>query len=1369
MEMTKDCFCKSKCNGSAVVPKTQNPTIPSPAFKNTFRLKLLLLLLFIINFALFNTGLAATFYVDPLNGNDLAAGSAANPWRTIQKAKSTVNAGDVVNLLPGNYGSVTFGQSGDRYGTSWQAPITYQCSPESAPYSARFTYILFSGPRSFYITVAGLDVENTGANDACIKTLSASNVKIIDCKAHGQSGGRGPSYANIFVKSSSSVWVQDCEVYYGGAWSFAVQLEESDTVSVKGCHVHDIVGSAIRTGGGQNYIIENNIVHDQRVEWNSSVHGSGIAIHSHNTTIRGNIVYNFGNTRPIRFYQSWAGPNGFRNMLVENNLVYKTPDFTGVQWWVEFIDVGENCVFRNNTFLDTVIMVFAQYADGSGLSIHNNVITGGLELDDYNASASGPGRTKWDRVSEGNNIFGGLAAKGCGYVCGYNKFSDTSNSIVGANFNVGGFFASGPAHYPYGNVWPYELKEGSLAIDFGDKDFAPLIDLLGCARDELPDAGCYEYGGTSGPPSDIPPTADAGSDQVITDADNNGYERINLDGSGSDDEDGSIVSYVWTENGQPLAAGVNPTVTLTIGQHVITLTVTDNDQLQGSATVTVTVEPGDGAAPSVISVTPSANMVTILFDEPLDPQSAQDIGNYGIYDDITITAASLSIDGTAVVLTTSDHIRENAYTLMAKDICDLAGNKITDLVVNYIYSPGLVGYWQFDEGQGLATEDYSGSLNNGVLVNGPLWTEYGQLSFDGIDDFVSCGNKTSLNLTGSLTIAASINPITFGQSGWGRIVDKGTASAGYSFFVEQAANSIAYVIYGGLLMRSNPDVIELNTWQHVAVVYDQASANVTFYVNGQQAGVTDYQTAAAACPDCPLVIGIRNYDSNRAFDGLIDNVRVYNRALDPNEIIELFYEDQQFGLYPIGDKEVDEGAKLNFTVTTSNPDIVVSISGHNLPSQPTFAQNVFDWTPGYDDAGTYEVTFTAVQGRIEDFETIAITVNNVNRSPVIEPIGDKVIQANTRLTFTVSASDPDGDSITGSVDNLPAGAAFADNTFDWTPTGEQTGTYTVTFTVTDGDLQDAETITITVESPPVPVEEIIIDNGQQQTSFTGAWLLSGGVDPYGADSVWSRNGATYTWTFLPPASGWYDLSMWWTPYPARCPEIPVRIAHREGTATFYINQQENGNLWNTLGRFFFESGSSYNVTITAGPGENTTCADAVKFKLLDDTPSLVINGTSGFTYIDDAFRNTNQPYYASGASVTGDILRVNLGGIDRNAINGMSGGWRRSFSLTSAANVKLSFRYKLTQTPNYESDEFSDAMLSIDGQTVGSGSADYIARITGNGNNGAIITTGWRQFEVAKYLAAGNHTVLIGAYNNKKAGYNESTELLISNVTIYSP
>ena len=87
----------------------------------------------------------------------------------------------------------------------------------------------------------------------------------------------------------------------------------------------------------------------------------------------------------------------------------------------------------------------------------------------------------------------------------------------------------------------------------------------------------------------IPPVADAGLPQFLSDSDENGSEEVTLDGSGSSDPNGNIVSYDWEEDEQSIATGVNPTVTLSRGVHEITLIVTDNDGETGDDTVTVTV------------------------------------------------------------------------------------------------------------------------------------------------------------------------------------------------------------------------------------------------------------------------------------------------------------------------------------------------------------------------------------------------------------------------------------------------------------------------------------------------------------------------------------------------------------------------------------------------------------------------------------------------------------------------------------------------------------------------------------------------------------------------------------------------------------
>jgi hypothetical protein len=165
-------------------------------------------------------------------------------------------------------------------------------------------------------------------------------------------------------------------------------------------------------------------------------------------------------------------------------------------------------------------------------------------------------------------------------------------------------------------------------------------------------------------------------------------------------------------------------------------------------------------------------------------------------------------------------------------------------------------------------------------------------------------------------------------------------------------------------------------------------------------------------------------------------------------------------------------------------------------------------------------------------------------------------------------------------------------------------------------------------------------------------------------------------------------------------------------------------------------------------------------------------GTDGFSYQDDTFRGTSQPAYASGdwlasGGYSGGGLRVNVGGIDTSSILNMSGGWRRTFNLSAASEVTVTFRYRLTQQANYEADEYSDMLMSVDGILHGTGSNDYVARVTGDGEGGLPISTGWQLFQVnLGTLSAGDHTLIIGGYNNKKTYNNESTEALLDDVVV---
>gem|GEM_PF-868368 len=87
----------------------------------------------------------------------------------------------------------------------------------------------------------------------------------------------------------------------------------------------------------------------------------------------------------------------------------------------------------------------------------------------------------------------------------------------------------------------------------------------------------------------IPPSANAGEDQTIIDVDSDGPEIVVLNGLNSIDTDGTIMAGLWTREGIEIAVGLNPSVTLPIGVHTITLTVTDDSGAIATDTVTVTI------------------------------------------------------------------------------------------------------------------------------------------------------------------------------------------------------------------------------------------------------------------------------------------------------------------------------------------------------------------------------------------------------------------------------------------------------------------------------------------------------------------------------------------------------------------------------------------------------------------------------------------------------------------------------------------------------------------------------------------------------------------------------------------------------------
>ncbi len=212
---------------------------------------------------------------------------------------------------------------------------------------------------------------------------------------------------------------------------------------------------------------------------------------------------------------------------------------------------------------------------------------------------------------------------------------------------------------------------------------------------------------------------------------------------------------------------------------------------------------------------------------------------------------------------------------------------------------GLVGYWKLDETTGSAAADASTNSNNGTLVNmeNGDWTT-GQigngLDFDGSNEQITVPGANPIDIRSSMTLSTWAKFDTLPGNGESRGIFRKTADSGanhlYTLRFTNLGSPTYHLLFtpggGGAFNYSDAFAATTGTWYLLTLTYDAGTDVITYYFNGVPVGTdTDTVVGGYASGTGDLYIG--STGGSEYFDGQLDEMRIYDRVLSPDEVSEL--------------------------------------------------------------------------------------------------------------------------------------------------------------------------------------------------------------------------------------------------------------------------------------------------------------------------------------------------------------------------------------------------------------------------------------------------------------------------------------------------
>ena len=1102
---------------------------------------------------------AQIYYVDQASAScsPTGPGTEAQPYCTITAALNAHNGpGNTIRVKPGTYREqVTVpasGASGSPFVIETVGTGVIVDGADS--YSTPASWVLLSGNvyRAAAVTLPPNQVFKNGTRLTPSTAPPASLPPNSFVWVSGEGlyvnvGGGNPGSQQLLVGQrlygfnlNSRSWVNITGFTVRNAEDRGFNLGACSNVIVSSNDVSFSNGYGIRLSSCTAVTIQNN-----RVSY-ANFHGIGLLASTTGCIIRGNETFN--NVDPAVSRANGIYLTASSNNTVSANRAHHNQD-TGI-----FFTGGAN----NNIAFNNV-----SYANGDHGFDHLSS-TGTIHVDDvsygnFHDGFSIEGTASNTQLQNCISVNNGLTTNR------YDLWVDGSSTGFVSDYNI--FWnstAQDPFKYiatPYSTIATYRTASGqdshSLQADprfanAGSGDFRllsnspaidaansgtpnwPSTDAVGHARvntltipntgaGSVPwaDRGAFEFAGDQPPVVSAPPTASGAENTLLT---------VSVTASDPDGQSINSLTASGLPSGATFTAGAgNTSGTLTwtpafsqAGTYNITFTA--NNALSSSAATQVTVSHTDRAptvtAPTTASVAEGSLLTVNVTAADPDGDPITSLTTSALPAGATFTPGPGNATGT--LSWTPGYTQSGTYSIIFIASNSLTGRDTTVVTVTNTNAPPVV------VAPATATVAEGKPLTVSVTASDPDGSNINSLSASGVPSGASFSRNGS-NTSGTLTWTPG-----YTQAGTYTVIFTASNSlTGRDTTVITVANTDRAPVLTAPVTKTGPENSALTV--NITASDPDGDAITSLVASGLPTGATftpgpgNTGGTVSWTPDFTQAgsYSITFMAANVLADTAITQVTITN--LDRVPVVTA-----------PGAVTAAENAPLVVSVTVADPDLdpITTLTAVGLPAGATFTPGagnttgILSWTPSFAQSGTYSITFTA-SNALSGAATTQVTVSNVDHAPVVTAAATASGAENGQLTINVSATDPDGDTITSfTATNLPAGATFTpgggnkSGAFTWTPGFTQSGSYSVTFTASNalsGSALTLITISNTDRAPVVTAPDTagFVEGEQHSVKVTAAdpdgeaisQLTATGL-PAGATFTPAPNkkSGTFTWT-----------------------------------------------------------------------------------------------------------------------------------------------------------------------------------------------------------------------------------------------------------------